>query len=71
MLYLTGGMGVAIAILSYILWRKVKEVAKLNNQLISYELTVEVLEKQNETLANAVKSNNPDYDVDKLFTGGF
>lgn len=70
-LVLTSLMGVAIAAL-FFLYNKAKDSARdLEARISGMQITIRTLEKQNETLAKAAKSTNPNYDIDKLFTGGF
>lgn len=71
MIYIALTLGVVTSALSYFLYLKITEVVTLQQQLKNAESTIDVLEKQNETLTKAAKRSNPDYDIDKLFSGGY
>ena len=69
-------LGIASAIL-FFMWRNAKE--ELDKLEVEFEVYVkehsaiiDVLRKQNETLSKAAKSSGcTQFDLDKLFTGGF
>jgi cell division protein FtsL len=71
MLYLSIALGLSTVVLAYLLYQRGKEIATLEYTIRGKDKEINILEAQNETLAKAVKSNNPDYDIDKLFNGGF
>ena len=71
MLYLSIVLGLGLLTLAYLYNRQSKSVAKLEYTIRGRDKTIDILERQNETLAKAIKRSDPDYDVDRLFNGGF
>lgn len=71
MIYLILASALVIGVLGMMLRKNIRKLERETIRVGQLNKEIDVLRKQNDTLAKAAKSNNPHYDIDKLFTGGF